>query len=254
MKGQAHAIRLFKEICERQNLPLALDNQQLRAYLCELYNLSYTAATIAHRWHPIYDIIIHNNITLSEDIINLFNFIQEQARPRLDKKLPVSHILLQQQLKALDLFLTPGYENTLAKATMATAWAAQLRISEYSSKLVGDVRAGDDLNLRQNNVVVQEDGLTVIFSSDKTSSQRRERFIEVKNIPLCNFKQIMQEYDRIRIRSSPVFFCHQDGTNITPNDMSNWVELSTSQTYWKGLKITSHCYRIGGTSYLYRLG
>ena len=30
--------------------------------------------------------------------------------------------------------------------------------------------------------------------------------------------------------------------------------MSTSQTDWWGLKITSHCYRIGGTSYLYRSG
>ena len=34
--------------------------------------------------------------------------------------------------------------------------------------------------------------------------------------------------------------------------MSNWIDLSIMITDWKGLKITSHCYRIGGTSYLYR--
>ena len=36
--------------------------------------------------------------------------------------------------------------------------------------------------------------------------------------------------------------------------MSNWIDLSIMQTDWKGLKITSHCYGIGGTSYLYHSG
>ena len=36
--------------------------------------------------------------------------------------------------------------------------------------------------------------------------------------------------------------------------MANWIELSTSHTDWQGLKITSHCYCIGGTTYLHRSG
>ena len=168
--------------------------------------------------------------------------------------MPVSHVLLNQQLKGLDAYLVQGYENTLAKATLATAWAAQLRVSEYSSKLVVDVHSGDNHNLKQNNVLVQTDGLTVIFASDKTSSQCKERFIAWADMPIEGFQQLMEQYNKIRIKSSPVFFCHEDGTNLTPNDIANWIELSTSQTDWWGLKITSHCYRIGGTSYLYRSG
>ena len=253
-KGQCRALRLFKETCERQNLLLELKGPQLRAFLCELYNLNYTATTISYRWHPIYDIILHNNIPLSDEIITLYNFIREQARPKIDKKLPVSHKLVNQQLEAMDLFLAQGYENTLAKATMATAWAAQLRVSEYSSKLVADIRAGKDHNLHHNGILMEEDGMTVIFGSDKSSKQCKEHFIPWNNVPINNFKEIIQEYNRIRITTSPVYFCHEDGTNLTPNDMANWIELSTSQTDWQGLKITSHCYRIGGISYLYRSG
>ena len=254
LKGQCSALCLFKETCERQNLPLELKSPQLRAFLCELYNLNYTATTISYHWHPIYDIILHNNITLSDKIITLYNFIREQARPRIDKKLPVSHKLVNQQLKALDLFLAQGYENTLAKAMVATAWAAQLRVSEYSSKLVVDIQAGDDHNLHHNGILVEDDDMTVIFASDKSSKQHKECFIPWDNVPINNFKEIIQDYDRIRNTTSPVFFCHEDGTNLTPNDMANWIELSTSQTDWQGLKITSHCYRIGGTSYLHRSG
>ena len=242
LKGQSRAIRLFKEVCDRQNLPLELKEPQLHAYLCELYNLNYTATTIAYHWHPIYDILLYSNVPISNDTINLYIFIREQARPRVDKKLPVSHTLLNQQLEALDLFLTPGYKNTLTKATLATAWAAQLCVSEYSSSLVVDIQAGDDHNLCQNNVLVEKDGLTVIFASDKTSLQHKERFILWENVPINNFQQIMQDYNSVRNRMSPVFFCHEDGTNLTPNDMANWIELSTSQTDWRGLKITSHCY------------
>ena len=102
--------------------------------------------------------------------MNLYNFIKEQARPRVDKKLPVSYQLLNQQIQALDSFIVPGYKNILAKATMATVWAAQLRVSEYTSRLIADIEAGDnDHNLHQNGVLIQEDGITVIFASDKSS-------------------------------------------------------------------------------------
>ena len=187
--------------------------------------------------------------------MNLYDFIQEQARPRVDKKLPVSHQLLNQQLQALDSFIAPGYENILAKATMATVWAAQLRVLEYTSKLTADIQAGDDdHNLRHNGVLVQEDGLTVIFVSDKSSRKCKERFITWDGVPIDNFKELLQEYDKIRVKTLPVYFCHEDGTNLTPNDMSNWIDLSIMKTDWKGLKITSHCYRIGSTSYLYHSG
>ena len=152
----------------------------------------------------------------------------------------MSHTLLNQQLAALDLFLS-GYEKVLAKATLTTAWAVQLRVSEYSSNLVADIRVGDDHNLRRDNVFIENDGLTVIFVSDKTSSQCKEHFILWKNVPIANFQTILQDYNSIRNMTSPVFFCHKDGTNLTPNDMANWIELSTSHTDWRGLKITSHC-------------
>ena len=90
--------------------------------------------------------------------------------------------------------------------------------------------------------------------SDKTSLQRKECFIVWDNIPIMNCKEILHNYNLVRNKSSPVFFCHEDGTNITPNDMANWIDISTSHTDWQGLKFTSHCYRIGGTSYLYRSG
>ena len=145
-----------------------------------------------------------------------------------------------------------GYENILAKATLAMAWAAQLRVSEYTSKLVVDIRSGDDHNLQSHNILIQDDGLMVIFSSDKTSKQRKERFIQWNKIPITGYKELMLQYQKIRVKNSPVYFCHADGTNLTPNNIANWIELATLNTDWKGLKITSHCYRIGGTSYLYR--
>ena len=90
--------------------------------------------------------------------------------------------------------------------------------------------------------------------SDKTSLQRKERFVAWESIPIINCKEILNNYNSVCNTSSPVFFCHEEGTNITPNDMANWIEISTLHTDWKGLKFTSHCYRIGGTSNLYRSG
>ena len=142
------------------------------------------------------------------------------------------HKLVNQQLEALDLFLAQGYKNTLAKATMATTWAAQLCVSEYSSKLVADIRPGKDHNLHHNEILVEEDGMTVIFASDKSFKQRKEHFIPWSSVPINNFRKIIQEYNRIRITTSLVYFCYEDGTNLTPNDMANWIELSTSETDW----------------------
>ena len=142
----------------------------------------------------------------------------------------------------------------MAKATLATAWAAQLRVSEYTSKLVADIQSGDDHNLKSHHVLIQEDGLTLIFSSAKASKQRKERFIQWDRIPIPTFKTLMHDYHKIRMKDSPVYFCHADGTNLMPNDVSNWIEVATLLSDWSGLKITSHCYRIGGTSYLYRSG
>ena len=249
------ALQLFQQACQNQSLMLALKDPQLHVYLITLYNMNFTAATISNRWHPIYDIIIYNNTEPSDEILNLYDFIREQARPRQDKKLPVSHKLLNKQIQALDAFITPGYENTLEKATLATAWAAQLRVSEYTSKLMAHIQAGeDDHNLSSNGVLVQDNGITLIFVSDKTSHHSKERFITWDSVPIDKFKELLQEYNKTRMKNSPVYFCHENGTNLTPNDMSDWIDLSLLITDWKGLKITSHCYRIGGTFYKYHTG
>ena len=92
----------------------------------------------------------------------------------------------------MDSFIAPGYENILAKATMATVWAAQLRVSEYTSKVTADIQAGDDdHNLHHNGVLVQEDRLNVIFASDKSSQKCKERFIAWDNVPINKFKELL---------------------------------------------------------------
>ena len=255
-ESQKIALQLFQQVCQNQKLPLAIGDEQLRVYLITLYNMNFLVATVALQWRPIYDIIVSSNFEPNDKICNLFDFIHEQATPRRDKKLPVSHILLNQQIEALDAFIAPGYENILVKAMLARAWAAQLRVSEYTSKLTAHTHARiNEHNLSSNGILVQEDGMTLVFVSDKTSWQCKERFLPWNSVPINNFKTLIQAYDKIRIKKrSPVYFCHEDGTNLTPNDMSDWIDLSLSLMDWKGLKIMLHCYRIGGTSYKYRMG
>ena len=168
--------------------------------------------------------------------MDLYNFVKESATEIPDKKIPVSHILVQQQLRAVDKFLAKTYENTLAKAVLVTAWAGQLRVTEYTSKRVSYINAGQDHDLGSSGIVVQDDGITIIFMSEKTSRKRREHFIDYTMVPIPEFKEIMQAHDKIRVKNSPVFFCWPDGSNITPNNMANWTD-------WWGLVVTSHCYR-----------
>ena len=43
--------------------------------------------------------------------------------------------------------------------------------------------------------------------------------------------------------------------HISPQiNVADWIDLSTLFTDWAGLRVTSHCYRVGGTSFLYRAG
>ena len=252
--NQKITVELFVDVCKNQGLPLELTNRTATAYLLFLSQMNYSATSVRYRWNPIFKMCEVKNIVLTNDTLDLYDFVKESACEIPDKKIPVSHILLQQQLKAIDKFLIKGYENTMVKAVLCTAWAGQLRVSEYTSKRVAYINAGHDHNLGAGGIVVQDDGITIIFMSKKTSRKRRECFIDYATVPIPEFKAIMQAYDKICMKNSPVFFCWPDGSNITPNNVANWIQLATLWMDWQGLVVTSHCYRIGGTSYLYRAG
>ena len=96
LQSQRATLQLFKETCEIKQLPLELNDQQLRAFLFTLYNMDFSATTTGCRWRPILDILIHNKIQPIDEIVNIYDFIQEQARLRVDKKLSVLHHLLNQ--------------------------------------------------------------------------------------------------------------------------------------------------------------
>ena len=117
------------------------------------------------------------NIEIPDEVHDLFEIVMDNAVDRPDRKIPVNVKLLQQQFMALSK-VVQGYELKLARAVLAIAWAGQLRVSEYTSKTVDYVYTGHDHNLSAQNVVVQHDGITMIFLSSKNSSKRKERFLE----------------------------------------------------------------------------
>ena len=119
-------VQQFLEVCENQGHPLQLVDTQLVAYLLFLHNMNYSPLTVKYRWHPIYRLILGKNITVSEDTLDLYDYVFENAEDKPDKKLPVSDILLKQQLEAIDEFLAPWYQNILAKAVLLTVWFGQL--------------------------------------------------------------------------------------------------------------------------------
>lgn len=200
-------------------------------------------------WLPIEDLMEKTNVSLSDDLYLLYQYTESSARARSDGKLPVNLDLLHAQLDALENVLT-DYRLALARAVLSTAWLMMLRISEYTSAKRYFMGAGkDDHNLRSSGVCLQKNGLTVIFESDKTSHARRERFIKWEDIPIKGYKEIMQLYVSLRNKSAPTFFCLEDGSNLTPNEMADWITMSVVQTPWARLRFSSHSYRIGGTSY-----
>ena len=249
------ALKLFSQACKKKGLPLELRDEQLKAYLDIIYAKHYTVNTINARWKPITDIMEHNNMQVSDRIQTLYEKNCGAAKERRDTKLPVAASLLKEQIEAVDKLWEKGYENSLAKAALATAWVAQLRVSEYTSTIANDEEAGvSDHNLRSNHILLSDKGMTFILLTDKTGVMRKERFVAWEKCGFDQYKDIMMEYDAVRMKKSPVFFCHADGSNLTPNHVRDWIDLTTMHTRWAGLKITSHCYRIGGTSFQYAEG
>ena len=113
---QKTVIQLFTEICENQGIPVALERFQLELYLLFRQEMNYTPRTVCHQWHPICKLSNDLNWLIPEDIHELYHFVYDNTTEYPDKKLPVSHKLLAQQITAIDKFITPGCENTLAKA------------------------------------------------------------------------------------------------------------------------------------------
>ena len=79
--------------------------------------------------------------------------------------MPVSRALLQELCAATDLLFTE-YDATLVKAMLITALGVFMRISEYT-----EVRKdAHDHNIDADAVDITNDGIGVIFRSDKTSN------------------------------------------------------------------------------------
>ena len=227
-------------MCESQGLPLELDTLQLKSYLWCLHRFYYSPLTVRYRWNPIVKIMDSLDIDVPDEVHELFEVVMDNAVDCPDHKISVNVKFLQQQFVALSK-IVKGYELKLARAVLAVAWAGQLRVSEYTSKTLDYVYTGYDHNLSAQNVAVQHDGITLIFLSSKNSSKRQERFLEFDKVPIPGFKQIIDEYEKVRNKDSPIYFCKPDGSNLTPNNVADWIELSTLFTDWAGLRVTSHC-------------
>ena len=133
---QKTALELFRDLCQNQEILMELKFKQLITYLLFLKHMNYTPSTVKYRWRPLFKILQTKKIPVAPEVLDLYDVVYENAKEKPDAKLPVSDELLQQQVAAIDKFLTPGYENVLAKACLTTAWVGQLRVSEYTSTYV----------------------------------------------------------------------------------------------------------------------
>ena len=104
----------------------------------------------------------------------------------------------------------------------------------------------DNHNLRANHVHHTEAGIMLIFASKKTSKDHRECFLKWTDMPGIEAQKVLQEYEQVRPKGAPFYLSCRQGHPLDRNTVQEFIDLCTLHTDWADLKISSHCYRIGG--------
>ncbi len=101
-------------------------------------------------------------------------------------------------------------------------------------------------NLRVNHVLHTEFRVMLIFTSEKTSKECRECILKWSDLPNIPAKKILQEYEQVRPQGAPFYLSCRQGHPLDKNIVQEYIDLCMLHTAWADLKISSHCYRIGG--------
>ena len=132
--------------------------------LCNYLDGLYLAAAMLNTF---FKYIKKLALALNQDITTYqyaeFDTVLAHAKLPIDNKWPVSQECLQELCAAADV-LFEEYAATLAKVMMMTAWACFMRVSEYTNS-----KAYKDHNVEVHAVDITDDGIGIIFESDKTS-------------------------------------------------------------------------------------
>ena len=249
-RAKFRAMENYISACIEFNLPFAMGDDQISAYLDKLDEAFYAASTLEGHWgtlkrvcHAIGFKVVHKHEVH-------YKAVKADCREVKDNKLPVSRELLIQLCEAALVVFT-GYTACLARAIFISAWAFSMRICEYCNVQVWKKpkdKFEENHNLRYSAIKVTKRGLTARFLSDKTSKAGdpiKRRSVFWKKLP--DFaKPVMLAY-RI-LRKGTNFFSKEDGTALDRNDFLNILEPCLLHTGWCHLAVTPHSFRQGRAS------
>ena len=151
--------------CQYANLPIKWGDKQMKAFLVYVHIKFYTTSYLQRQWSILLKMASYLDSPISDSNKRDFSTVLSFAKDIKDNKVLVLVELLIQLCSAADKLFS-GYTVKLAKAIFITAWAAYLRISEYSR-----TKEGNQHNLRRNAIITSVDGLSIKFLTDKTTKE-----------------------------------------------------------------------------------
>ena len=171
-----------------------------------------------------------------------FDVVLACAKLPIDNKWPVSQEFLQELCAAADL-LFEEYDATLAKVMMMTAWACFMRVSEYTNS-----KAYKDHNVEVHAVDITDDGIGIIFESDKTSkvSTQPKHCLQCWEFLPKGACQVYEKYLQLRPRNVVKFFIRTDGRQLSRDDFCDFLDACLLLTRWHWAHIITHSLRVGG--------
>ena len=116
--------------CIEFNLPFAMGDDQISAFLDKLDEAFYAASTLEGQWGTLKRVCHAIKFTVVHKHEVHYKAVKADCREVKDNKLPVSRELLIQLCEAALVIFT-GYTACLARAIFISAWAFSMRICEY---------------------------------------------------------------------------------------------------------------------------
>ena len=249
-RAKFRAMENYISACIEFNLPFAMGDDQISAFLDKLDEAFYAASTLEAQWGTLKRVCHAIKFTVVHKHEVHYKAVKADCREVKDNKLPVSRELLIQLCEAALVVFT-GYTACLVQAIFISAWAFSMRICEYCNVQVWKKptdKFEENHNLRYSAIKVTKRGLTACFLSDKTSKAGdpiKRRSVFWRKLPKFA-KPVMLAYKILRKGTN--FFSKEDGTALDRNDFLNILELCLLHTGWCHLAVTPHSFRQGRAS------
>lgn len=165
-----------------------------------------------------------------------------KSQCRKDTRLPITSELLNKIVGSLKFVCSSLYESKLFTAAFMLAFYALLRVSE--------------ITLHESDVCLTNSQLCINIRHSKTDQLNRGFLIKIPlDINLSGYlRESLMMYKAVRPVSGIQYFCHIDGSPLTPLQFRAILAKSLKFLTVDNDKIKSHSFRIGGATYWYMKG